>query len=182
MSELPPSIEYLRLKKQTSSILVWCDVSKTKKHREEQRDGNESYTVTTHLSGDVTLLGFYSGVRISADRLSMGDIIRITGHNRSDGLVSRPRYAVRFKVGDRSKKYTQRQRLKGPGCSLDAFDRRVLNVLERHDAYILQANRGGWTSRHVDLRGLECPWVPNLIKKCPQDPFLPEEWLPNVEA
>ena len=44
MAELPPSLEYLRRNRIKENILAWCDISQTKAHTEDQRDGIEAFT------------------------------------------------------------------------------------------------------------------------------------------
>ena len=179
MTELPPSLEYLRQNRIKENILAWCDLSQTKAHTQEQHDGLEAFTVVTHLSGSIRLLGLYTGVQIAADRRSCGDTLRVSSFNRMDSVFNRmdsvvksPKYTAWFSLNDLSHKYIGGLVHPRHKRRLDAFEHKVLTKLRQHSPHMFTPNGGGSTRCHIDLRGLDISWVPPLIRNCPRDPSL----------
>jgi len=167
LTELPSILRYVRNSRIKLPIDVICDVSKTIAKTEDQRDGIEEFTVTTDFSGTIRIIDIDTTLMISADRRSMGPIMRMHCHSRRDGQLPTPKYNIRFDVNNLSCKYLGYDNVKKPGRPLDEFDKRVLASLQTHSEFILDPARGGWTKVPVDLRGLQMDWVPSALRDAP---------------
>jgi hypothetical protein len=146
---------------------VVVDISETEETTGTIRDGAEEYTVTTGLRGPIRVVGLMTTVEVNVERPGGGRDLYTSWVGRNDKLVpaqhlrwSRPvgpwREAVEAVLGGR------------PGPRLaDPFEQRIVETIAASAPALVAPDRGGYTRLSVELRGLDLPWVPRVLRDAP---------------